>query len=105
MPFSLKNIDMTVREADPEALQISTPRYFLTHHIDPGAPEPQFSLFPQIVWGSGAPGSSHRILLTRITFRAQIDGVTETPSIAQMIPQTRHFIERDQIFCKFQRTL
>ena len=102
MPFSSKKKAGTAREADSEAIPISTPRYFLTLHIDPGAPGPQFSLFHQIVWAPGAPGTSHRILLTRITFRAQIDGVTETPSIAQMKPQTRHYIERGQIFVNFK---
>ena len=33
---------------------------------------------------------------------AQIDGVTETPSIAQLMPQTRHYIESGQIFVNFK---
>ena len=102
MPFSSKKKAVTVREADPKALQISTPRYFLTLHIDPCAPAAQFRLFNQVVWAAGAQGSLHRILLTRVTFRAQIEGVRMHPTVTQMMPQTRHYVDRRLIFDKFE---
>ena len=102
MPFSSKKKAVTAREADPEAIPISTPRYFLTLHIDPCAPGPQFSLFTQVVWAPGAQGSLHRIILTRVSFRAQIDGVSDTPSVAQMMPQTRHYVDSRLVFDVFK---
>ena len=102
MPFSSTKKAESAREADPEALPISTPRYFLTLHIDPCAPASQFSLFTQVVWAAGAQGSSHRILLIRFIFRAHIAGVTETPTIAQMTPQTNHYVERRLVFINFK---
>jgi hypothetical protein len=92
---------VSVREADPEVIPISTPRYFLTLHIDPGAPAAQVSLFTKVVWAAGAPGSSHRVILTLLTFRAQIDGVSVHPTVTQMMPQTRHYVNLSLVFVKF----
>ena len=102
MPFSSKKKVGTAGEVDQEALPISTPRYFFTLYIDPGAPASVNSFLSEVLWAAGAPGSSHRILLTQVTFRAQIDGVTESPTVAQMPPQTRHYVDRRLIFNRFK---
>ena len=92
---------VSVREVDPEVIPISIPRYFLTLHIDPGAPAAQVSLFTKVVWAAGAPGSSHRVVLTQVTFRGQIDGERETPTVTQMLPQTRYYVNLSLAFVKF----
>ena len=101
MPFSSKKKAVSVREVDPEVIPISTPRYFLTLHIDPGAPGTHFRLFFKVVCVPGAPGSSHRVILTLLTFRVHIDGVSVHPTVIQMVPQTRHYVNLSLVFVKF----
>ena len=102
MPFFPKKKAVSDREVDPVDTPISTPRYFLTQHIVACAP-----LIEYISWGlfdcvSGAQATTHRIILTQVTFRGQIDGVLETPSMTQMLPQTRHYVNLSLVFAKFQ---
>ena len=94
MPFSSSKRAVTVREADPEALPISTPRYFSTLHMVAGAPAPQDRSFLLLFWSAGAPATTHRVVLTSLTFRAQIEGVSVHPTVTQMMPQTRHYVDQ-----------
>ena len=79
MPFSSKKKAVSVREVDPEVTPISTPRYFLTLLIVACAPGTQFSLFLQVVYVPGAQATTHRVILTLLTFRAHIEGVSIPP--------------------------
>ena len=102
MPFSSKKNAGTAGEADPEVLPISTPRYFLTQHIVACAPLIEYvswSLFDCI---RGAQATTHSIILIRVTFRGQFDGVRETPTVAQNLPQSRHYVDRRLIFDRFE---
>ena len=42
------------------------------------------------------------VVLTSLTFRAQIEGVSVHPTVTQMMPQTRHYVDRRLIFDKFE---
>ena len=102
MPFSSKNKAVSVREVDPEVIPISTPRYFLTLLIVARAPAAQVILFTEVVWAAGARATTHRVVLTSLTFRAQIEGVSVHPTVTRMMPQTRHYVDRRRNCNKFE---
>ena len=101
MPYSSTKKAVSVREVDPEALPISTPRYFLTLHIVARAPAPQNRWWLLMFCSAGARATTHRVVLTSLAFRAQIEGVRMHPTVTQMMPQTRHYVDRCLIFDKF----
>ena len=59
-------------------------------------------MFRLVVWDSGARATTHRVVLTSLTFRTQIEGVSVLPTVTQMMPQTRHYVDRRLIFNKFE---
>ena len=91
---------MTVREVDTEAILISTPRYFSTLHIVARAPLIEYVSLGLFYFISGARATTHRVVLTVLTFRAQIEGVSVHPTVTQMRPQTRHYVDRHLFFCQ-----